>query len=235
MPAAAYEAEIIHFSLTMWLAESAGFSSDDAYELAKYDAATDVDPETEPTPTGVRALSAAAVMRRRQFHFVTDERLKDMLSGPRGAQECTADRITLGEFRAMGQYLHALEDKYAHERYPYPKFGHMLVGEAPDYPWFSPGAFMRMIDKKFTALVEMHRNCTNRRTERSLGRYRERLERWESEEVAAGTGNLGSLDRWQELTRDLYGARYQEFTDTRIKDLRRWLDHQRQTNWETSR
>src|SRR5437867_11935506 len=64
IPAHGYEHDV-HLSLTMWLTEVAGFSTQEAYEIAKYDQATDDDPATQPLPT---VLTGRGTDRREKYH-----------------------------------------------------------------------------------------------------------------------------------------------------------------------
>jgi hypothetical protein len=119
--AAAYEFDV-HFTITIWLAEMVGFASDDAYEIAKYDQATDDDPATGPLTGGY--LDRASVKRRRLYHFPNADRMAELR---RAAERCPrGGRLSARDFKAVGWYLHAFEDVYAHKSHG-PWLGHLVT------------------------------------------------------------------------------------------------------------
>ena len=89
----------VHFTFTMWLAETAGFPEREAWEIAKFDQGTDEDPATEPS---IYSIDPASVKRREDYHFPTARRLSQ-LQGL--AQGCQRGRATPADFKRIGQYL----------------------------------------------------------------------------------------------------------------------------------
>src|SRR6266849_10147293 len=110
--------EPVHLSLTIWLAVSAGFSESDAFQLGRFDQATDDGPSTSPMPP----------------HHVKERKLYHAFGGASAVHElegkarCTRGAITLPQFKRIGQFLHALEDQYSH-RCCGPILGQLTIGE----------------------------------------------------------------------------------------------------------
>lgn len=234
--ASAYEQDT-HLFLTIWLAEKAGFTRDQAYELSKYDNATDDDPETEPRPFD---LTEPAVMRRRLFHFVSSLRLQELRST---AFSCTRNRISAEQYKRIGQYLHALEDTYSHRGY-FPRFGHFRDGHGPDKPWSpgkdnSPALTKQMIEEKFGALISLRLLCTNNtqsadETRRAFSPHLNQIASWVSEEERArapGTrGDRQSPSRWDALIQKLFGDDLR-LNPQRLAEYTKWLEGQRKERW----
>jgi len=151
--AAAYEFDV-HFTITIWLAEMVGFASDDAYEIAKYDQATDDDPATGPLTGGY--LDRASVKRRRLYHFPNADRMAELR---RAAERCPrGGRLSARDFKAVGWYLHAFEDVYAHKSHG-PWLGHLVTWHTQDRPWTKPGDFLAMFEAKYQALLALRQRC----------------------------------------------------------------------------
>jgi hypothetical protein len=134
----AYE-EDVHFFVTMFLAESAGFPLGDAGALARFDQATDDDPSTSPF---------AGIRQRAAYHFVSISRLMDLEEAAR----------TSCDLRQMGQFLHALEDSYSHKDYE-PVLGHAASGHAPDKAYKNPERALVMANKKYFVLAQLLDAC----------------------------------------------------------------------------
>ena len=93
----------VHLSFTMMLAERAGFAREDAFELAKYDQATDDDPATQPYTRDTQ--------QRRDYHFAQD---REREARRRAAFACNRQSWDVASYRAAGQYLHMIEDGFSH-------------------------------------------------------------------------------------------------------------------------
>src|SRR5207253_1412285 len=108
-PAQTYERDV-HLSVTAWLLELAGFQQDEAYEIAKFDQAVDDNPNMQP----LWDLSGTGVRRRELYHFVNGSRLEDL---KQNAYRCFPGKMTAKNYRDIGTFLHAKEDRYAHKDY----------------------------------------------------------------------------------------------------------------------
>jgi hypothetical protein len=140
----AYE-EDVHFFLTLFLADVAGFPFAEATALARYDQATDDDPATTPLPTRSDPL---AISHRALYHFVNAARFVAVEEA--ALQAC--------DVKPIGQYLHVVEDFYAHRNYE-PVLGHLLSGHAPDKPYLDPETATTMAGQKFSVLVRLAEAC----------------------------------------------------------------------------
>ncbi len=225
-PSPAYDRDV-HLSLTMWLAELASFSENEALQLAKYDQATDDDPETSPW---------ASYESREKYHFQccpgssSQERIRQHKSR---ALACKAGNVTTAEHKLMGQFLHALEDQYAHRTHG-PGLGHLFTGTTPDKPWTRPGDFVVMVSAKFAALQETKLKCykgADQTRELSAGVQR-RLELWARDEEDSGFGDPAARDRWSALERELYGDRYSAYKEDGVRSYDEWLQQQKQGGWK---
>ena len=131
-PTGLYEADV-HRDLTRALAIQAGYSPAQAAQIANADQGVDDNPQTSPF---------ASVEARRDYHFTTQDRRDDMLNAA-----AAANSLDL-----FGQYLHAEQDSYAHQRgltdrdgEPYgPELGHAMDGHDPDKTYLRPELAMRM-------------------------------------------------------------------------------------------
>lgn len=110
-PDGRYERDV-HYNLTYYLAVKAGFNRDQAGQIAFTNQGVD-----ESNVTGPFAGREA----RRDYHFVTQERLNQMLQSA----------YTTGDLSLFGQFLHAFQDTYSHAGYG-PTIGHLFAGTAPD-------------------------------------------------------------------------------------------------------
>ena len=230
----AYE-EPVHLTITAAAAEFAGFSPSDAFEIAKYDWGTDDDPTTDPMTRSLSAVERARGLKaRRDFHFVTDARL--------GELSASADRACSGAFgsvqqKAVGQYLHALEDSYSHRDYD-PELGHLTAGTSPDKPWNDPGGLREMFARKFNALLRLRGRCITvpNRAVTAIERFERAtkiLDTWVRAESQAGLGDvfLGNERRWENTLRQLLGADFDRLTIDTARRYREWLAQQRAKGW----
>jgi RHS repeat-associated protein len=143
-PLGLYEADV-HHDLTFALAIRVGFSREDAATIANADQGVDDSPQTGPF---------ASVAARQDFHFTTQARRDQMLQAAEGA-----DSLDEGLF-IFGQFLHAEQDSYAHQRgltdrdgEPYgPEFGHAMDGTAPDKTYLRPLLALKMAHDTYELL-----------------------------------------------------------------------------------
>jgi len=215
----AYETPV-HFTVTLWLAEATGFSEADAFEIAKYDQATDDDPETQPLPD----WTSTGTKRREAFHFVDSKRLAQLQSDARG---CDPKKI--------GQYLHALEDEFSHRNYG-PKLGHALSGTTPDKPWTYPGQFFAMVERKFDALKTLRSKCGSSRSAqttapRNFSSSLDAIKAWVNEEHDAGAIPPGSPGRWNALLPKIYLDRYDAYK-VQMSEYAKWVDGRKRNGWK---
>ena len=211
--------EPVHLSLTIWLAVTAGFSDNDAFQLGRFDQATDDDSDTTPMAP----------------HHFKERGLYHAFDGPQAVRKleaqvkCDRGTITIPQFRGVGHYHHALEDQFAH-RCCGAVLGQLLVGAGPDKPWYAPRDFVEMVNRKFEALLELRRKCkAASSTEITVARSRFEqakalLDRWASEAFEFSAEDEGNQARWQDLIRSLYGADYVKYAETYVnayRDLRR--------------
>ena len=224
--AAGYEQDV-HLTVTYWLAEMAGFSAVDSLEIAKYDQATDDDPETQPL-TSASFYSPLGIERRQLYHFVNSERIRTLRDN---AYECTPDRITNKQYRNIGLFLHAFEDLYSHRGYDY-EYGHLLAGHGPDKPWNNPSVTQAMVTAKFNALKDLRERCAPHADEArpNFVEVERRLEQWAQEEQLAGVrGDNLSPSRWSALMSMLYGEAY---TARVSGGYQKWLKNQKSGGWK---
>lgn len=139
-PLGLYE-EDVHRDLTRSLAIRAGFSREEAVRIAGANQGVDDNSRTSPF---------ASEDARRDFHFTTPERRDEMLKAANDA----------GSLDLFGQYLHAEQDSYAHQRGltdrdgdPYgPKFGHLADGHDPDKTYLRPELALKMAEDSYQRL-----------------------------------------------------------------------------------
>lgn len=99
-----YERDV-HVTLTEALAIAAGFSDQDARDIASFNQDVDDDKSTTPMPLGPwDEASGAGTRRRRLWHFT---------SAARQAQVKREYRQS-GSLKDLGRYLHVLQDGYSH-------------------------------------------------------------------------------------------------------------------------
>lgn len=224
----AYE-EPVHLWLTAWLSDVAGFSSTEALEIAMYDQATDDDPKTNPLgvgPDGVR--------RRADFHFVSGSRLHEL---ERKARSCYPGQMTPPQLQAIGQYLHALEDVYSHRSYG-PRLGHAVTLHTPDKPWSNPAGFVEMVLAKFDAILALRSKCSIgsrslREGQAEFARVRPLLDAWKDREYDAGVDDPESPSRFDTLTRQLYGAKYDLYVTTYHSRYDEWRQRRAREGWRS--
>jgi hypothetical protein len=196
----------VHLGFTIWLAERAGFTSEEALEIAKHDNATDDDPSTKPGWT----TSAEDIRRRSSYHFVSTERLGELR---KAALACSRGNLR-PRYRDIGYYLHALEDSYAHRGFG-PVYGHIFYGFGPDEPWSDAAAFLEMIRAKFDALLTLRLQCGEQTSPPEADAKREfakviaqYLDPWLVETRQAGSrGGDRGPQLWHDLQLRIYEAR----------------------------
>jgi hypothetical protein len=226
--ATAYEFPV-HFTFTMWVAETAGFPQSDAFDIAKFDQATDDDPRTQP----LWGLDGLGQTRRADYHFPGRTRLAEM---ERLAQRCPSRAATPDQFKRVGQYLHALEDTYAHHGYD-AAVGHLFSGHTADKPWSHPAEFVAMAEAKFKALVNLRKRCFRTALnveERSqlFSQAKALLEAWREQEYDGGTDDVDSPARFQELTSRLYGPTAPVYEQQAVT-YQQWLSRMKRSGWVT--
>lgn len=102
--AAVYEKDV-HVILTEALAIAAGFSDQDARDIAVFNQDVDDDRATKPMPLGPwDEASGAGTKRRRLWHFT---------SAARQAQ-VKREYQQSGSIKDLGRYMHVLQDSYSH-------------------------------------------------------------------------------------------------------------------------
>lgn len=204
----AYETDI-HFTFTMFLAELAGFSQTEAFEIAKYDQGVDDDPATQP----MQDISSTGTQRRAAYHFVNQARVTELRAR---AAECAVSGQPPRSHR-MGTFFHALEDLYSHRSFG-PALGHLTAGHAADKPWYNPGGMVQMAEGKFNELLSL-RLCvamTGARriqAEKRFAPAKALLEGWAQREYNLGTvSDDQGPERWAEFQKRLYAERFGVYT-----------------------
>lgn len=217
--------EPLHLSFTMALAEMAGFDSNEAYEIAKYDRATDDDPSTDP----LRAMNIAKRTPLRDYHFPTEKELEvrrsEALTCKRGAT------LTANGYRAIGQYMHALEDSFAHRDH----IERMFHGTQTDFPWTSPDMLVQMFSAKFEALLAVRQQCLDRSVNEAELRRRHstallEVQNWARVESQDRSSD-GVRGRWAKLELAVFGSRHQAYTQGAEAAYRAWLNQRQSANW----
>jgi RHS repeat-associated protein len=133
--------EDVHLHLTRALAEAAGFSRDQAWQIATSNQMTDETPGMSPY---------SSVEARRNYHFTTVEQRYDLWNNfAESAVGVSSETTTLG---SLGVFMHAQQDSYSHEGYG-PVLGHGLAGHAPDKTYNNPGKADRMALDSFNRLT----------------------------------------------------------------------------------
>jgi hypothetical protein len=226
--ARAYEIDS-HLSITFWLAEMGGVPVTPAYELAMHDQGVDDNPNTEP----IWDWNSAGVQRREQYHFVNKVRLEELRTN---ALKCSGGKITVENFRRVGEYLHALEDAYAHRSFG-PKLGHALSGHTPDKPWSNPAAYVDMVEKKFE-VIQLIRDTCIKDSKRSSGDIKQSygvamglLKRWKEDEYTRGVGDPGDESRWNTVLRELFQPSYDVYVTQRAQKHKEWVGMQKGKGW----
>lgn len=210
----------VHFTVTLWLAEVAGFDPGKAFEVAKYDQATDDDPATQPLPD----WNSPGYERRKLYHFVDGRRIQELR---KKAEACDPEQ--------MGLFLHAYEDLFSHRDFD-SALGH-ISGHTPDKPWTKPGDFKEMVHLKLDELRKLALVCkhmqgqTPNKAAENFDRSRTALDGWARDEVQAGVGHPGSPKRWDELLPKLYADRYQAYKNASI-DYGKWIEQRKREGWK---
>ncbi len=131
-PFGLYE-EDVHRDLTVCLAKHAGFSDSAANWLGAVNQGVDERRTTSPY---------YSEQARQNWHFTTPERRAEL----RGA-------ALEGSVDAMGMYLHALQDFYAHAEFG-PERGHLFQGHGPDKTYNDPEKANKMAKDTYNAIRE---------------------------------------------------------------------------------
>jgi RHS repeat-associated protein len=155
-PLGLYE-EDVHRDLTYCLASRAGFSQSAARQVAAADQGTDDNPATSPF---------AGREARRDWHFTTEARRTDLWQ-----------RALDGNLDQLGQYLHALQDSYSHERYP-PWRGHLFQGHRPDKTYNDPERANRMARDTYNHLRQYLQVTTGQSVPDHWDQIREHVDRF---------------------------------------------------------
>jgi RHS repeat-associated protein len=139
--------EDVHLHLTQALAEAAGFSRDQARQIAVSNQMTDETPGMAPSDS---LTSFWHVEARRNYHFTTSERRQELWNNfDESARGASSETTTLG---GLGVFMHAQQDSYSHEGYG-PVLGHGMAGHAPDKTYNNPGKADRMALDSFNRLT----------------------------------------------------------------------------------
>jgi RHS repeat-associated protein len=155
-PFGLYE-EDVHRDLTFCLARTAGYSSSASRRIAASNQETDDNPETSPF---------AGREARRDWHFTTEARRTDLWQ-----------RALDGNLDQLGQYLHALQDSYSHERYP-PWRGHLFQGHRPDKTYNDPERANRMARDTYNHLRQYLQVTTGQSVPDHWDQIREHVDRF---------------------------------------------------------
>ena len=145
----------VHLDLTMFLAESAGFSSLDALGIGLANNFTDTDPNTEPGLNIPNYLTGVT----EEYHFQT---LSNALTKVNSA-------IQNQDLKAFGTSLHTFQDTYSHTMSPP---GHVfrnimeylgMKGADPDKTHYHPRAAKFMAYNSFTLMRDyLRKNITDK-------------------------------------------------------------------------
>jgi hypothetical protein len=224
----AYEFDV-HFTFTMFLAELAGFTEQEAFEIASHDQGIDDNPATQP----MSDITSTGGDRRARYHFVSRLRQAELRTG---ASECAPPRPP-SRWDRMGTFFHAFEDLFSHRNFG-PAVGHLTAGHSPDKPWYDPGAFVQMAQGKFDELRAFRSFCggsTDARAAQAAQAFAQAkgiLEAWAQQEYQLGTvSDDQGPERWAELRKRLYGARLSAYTGQWVQSYRAWKEAQVRRSW----
>lgn len=120
--------EDVHYDLTKYLAEKAGLPEEYARAIADGDQGTDDNNITEPF---------SSVQARREYHFTTEQQRDKMKQ----------IAYETNDIRLFGEYLHALQDSYAHTLFNIPfeeVFGHIYATSLVDKTYMRPAMADKM-------------------------------------------------------------------------------------------
>ena len=130
-PDGRYERDV-HYNLTYYLAVKTGFTQNQAKQIAAANQGVD-----DSRITG----SFVSEEARRDYHFVTPERLNQMLQAAYSTNDLTL----------FGQFLHAYQDSYAHAGFE-PRYGHIIYRSAPDKTFNDVGKANKMAEGTYRHL-----------------------------------------------------------------------------------
>jgi RHS repeat-associated protein len=150
-PTGMYE-EDVHLILTEYLAVNAGFSQESAHAIAVANQRTDTNSLTSPYLGGGDA--------RRAYHFTSEARRQIMRK----------EAFDTKSEEKFGQYLHALQDSYSHQRggsdrngEPYgANLGHIGDGHAPDKTSKRPELANKMAKDTYNEMRRFYQNQTGK-------------------------------------------------------------------------
>ncbi|MGH9968945.1 MAG: RHS repeat-associated core domain-containing protein [Pyrinomonadaceae bacterium] len=133
--------EDVHHHLTQALAEAAGFSRSQAWEIAMGNQMTDETPGMSPY---------SSIEARRNYHFTSEGQRQNLWNNfAESAAGVSSETTTLG---SLGVFMHAQQDSYSHAGYG-PVLGHALAGHAPDKTYNNPGKADTMALDSFNRLT----------------------------------------------------------------------------------
>jgi hypothetical protein len=167
-PLGLYEEDVHHY-LTMFLAEAAGFDSTDAGKIGL----AAQEPDTNPAKNAITPSGMPNHGTMERIHFASELRLEYLWG-----QALSVGSLDGKGLEAIGDYLHALEDSYSHQRNQYDRvfgyssqyhdvsalgfdIGHGREGHAPDWTWMRPELAMKMAKETYEKLVEL---CQKQKT-----------------------------------------------------------------------
>jgi RHS repeat-associated protein len=162
-PTGMYE-EDVHEYLTRFLATAAGFETRTANTIGFQTYALDRDDDPRNAMAGGFSNPTGMML----YHFVTASRLEHMY----GQALDSARTQWLGDadirWKTIGEYLHALEDSYAHQTDPHQRdfsktysgglddiFGHGAHLHTPDWTWERPELAVSMAQETFAKLIAL--------------------------------------------------------------------------------
>lgn len=115
-PNGTYERDV-HYYLTKYLAQQAGFSESDAKIIAAADQRIDDNPKTSANPSS--ALRKGYGGQKRAWHFASDDRVSEVLK----------QAFSSGDLSQLGAALHCYQDSlFAHKKYR-TKASHALASQ----------------------------------------------------------------------------------------------------------
>jgi RHS repeat-associated protein len=146
----------VHQFLTEYLAAEAGFSADDARALGLAAQAADAPGSDKDALYEMSKSGHGNVTNMKLFHFPSQKQLGVLRAG------ALASPFN-NEY--VGDYIHALEDSYAHDVDPMDRsgvynelgsYGHLLAGHKQDWAHLAPEKTVRMAEKVFYELQALH-------------------------------------------------------------------------------
>jgi len=163
---------------------------------------------------------------RRNFHFALTPRIQTLRSA---ALNCGGGAKRVYQYAAIGQFMHALQDTFAHrDHMSITSFalGHVFSGHAPDQPWTEPASFRQMFSATFDELVAIRGVCGVQSTNTPMSRApfdaaRAKVDAWANYE-AQNVGDELAVERWSALVPKVFGAKFEAYTVTRLAEYVAW-------------